>query len=68
MYLLRPASLSSPRLNLERMVFWTQYPGSRQGAISMLEMNVRIRDNVTYVSSLRADRLEDNNGLGLRRS
>lgn len=40
MYLLRPASLSSsPKLNLDRMVFWTQYPGSRQGAISMLEMN-----------------------------
>lgn len=37
MYLLSPASLSSPNLNLDRMVFWTQYPGSRHGEISMLQ-------------------------------
>lgn len=36
MYLLSPASLSSPKLNLDLMVFWTQYPGSRHGQISML--------------------------------
>lgn len=37
MYLLSPAFWSSPNLNLDLMVFWTQYPGSRHGEISMLQ-------------------------------
>lgn len=37
MYLLSPESLSSPKLNLDLMVFWTQYPGSRHGETSMLQ-------------------------------
>lgn len=37
MYLLSPASLSSPNMNLDLMVFWTQYPGSRHGEISTLQ-------------------------------
>lgn len=37
MYLLSPASLSSPNLSLDLMVFWTRYPGSRHGAIWMLQ-------------------------------
>lgn len=51
MYLLSPASFSSPKLNLDLMVFWMQYPGSRHGEISMLWTPLKVlRESLSRIT------------------
>lgn len=60
MYLLSPAFLSSANMNLDRMVFWTQYPGSRHGEISMLQQKhvKKIKPSVWVAEKFRSRFIE----------